>query len=90
MLNRARRVMWIVIGEDKAAMLARLSSGDTTIPVGRIRREHALVIAESRSGVTDCSRALSGSGTGCVKSHTKRYLLTPMRSLFGNSATETH
>jgi 6-phosphogluconolactonase len=46
MLNRARRVLWIVTGEEKAAMLARLCSGDRTIPGGRILQEHALVLAD--------------------------------------------
>lgn len=46
MLNRARRVLWVVTGEEKAAMLARLCSGDRTIPAGRIRQEHALVLAD--------------------------------------------
>jgi 6-phosphogluconolactonase len=45
-LNRARRVLWIVTGEEKVAMLARLCSGDRTIPAGRIRQEHALVLAD--------------------------------------------
>jgi 6-phosphogluconolactonase len=45
-LNRARRVLWLVTGKDKAAMLARLQAGDPTIPAGRVRQDHAVVIAD--------------------------------------------
>jgi len=45
-LNRARRVLWLVTGEDKAAMLVRLRSGDPGIPAGRVRQDHAVVIAD--------------------------------------------
>jgi 6-phosphogluconolactonase len=45
-LNRARRVLWIVTGEGKAHMLARLCAGDTSIPGGRVRQENALVLAD--------------------------------------------
>jgi len=45
-LNRARQVLWLVTGADKASMLARLRNGDASIPAGRIRRERALVLAD--------------------------------------------
>lgn len=45
-IDRARRVLWVVTGGDKAAMLARLSAGDATIPAGRVRQERALVLAD--------------------------------------------
>jgi 6-phosphogluconolactonase len=45
-LNRARRVLWIITGEDKAAMLVRLRRGDPTIPAGRVRQDDALVVAD--------------------------------------------
>jgi 6-phosphogluconolactonase len=45
-LNRARRVLWVVTGSDKADMLRRLSDGDQSIPAGNIRREAALVLAD--------------------------------------------
>ena len=37
-LNRARRVPWLVTGDDKPAMLARLRAGDPTIPAANRRR----------------------------------------------------
>ena len=45
-LNRARRVLWLITGEDKAAMLVRLRRGDPTIPAGRVRQDHAVVFAD--------------------------------------------
>ena len=46
LLNRARRVLWVVTGAEKVAMLARLRNGDISIPAGRIRRDHALLLAD--------------------------------------------
>jgi 6-phosphogluconolactonase len=46
MLNRARRVLWVVTGSEKVEMLRRLCDGDVSIPAGRVRREQALVLAD--------------------------------------------
>lgn len=46
MLNRSRRILWLVTGSEKADMLLRLRDGDVTIPAGRISRAHALVMAD--------------------------------------------
>jgi 6-phosphogluconolactonase len=46
-LNRARRILWLVTGHDKAAMLLRLRDGDRSIPAGHIHQEQALVIADA-------------------------------------------
>jgi 6-phosphogluconolactonase len=45
-LNRSRQVLWVATGSEKAAMLARLLAGDRSIPAGRVRRSHALVVAD--------------------------------------------
>jgi 6-phosphogluconolactonase len=45
-LNRARRILWLVTGEDKAEALRRLRAGDPTIPAGRVSGENALVLAD--------------------------------------------
>ena len=45
-LNRARRVLWLITGEDKAEMLVRVSRGDPGIPAGRVRQDQAVVIAD--------------------------------------------
>jgi 6-phosphogluconolactonase len=46
MINRARRVLWVVTGNEKVQMLNRLFDGDESIPAGRVRREGALVLAD--------------------------------------------
>jgi len=46
LLNRARFVLWVVTGTEKAAMLMRLRDGDVSIPAGRIRRDNALLLAD--------------------------------------------
>jgi 6-phosphogluconolactonase/glucosamine-6-phosphate isomerase/deaminase len=45
-LNRARRILWLVTGGGKADMLVRLRDGDPTIPAGRVRTDQALVLAD--------------------------------------------
>jgi 6-phosphogluconolactonase len=45
-LNRARRILWLVTGDEKAGMLARLREGDPSIPAGRVNQERALVLAD--------------------------------------------
>ena len=45
-LDRARRILWVVTGEEKAAMLVRLRDGDPSIPAGRVRPQQALVLAD--------------------------------------------
>jgi 6-phosphogluconolactonase len=45
-LNRSRRILWLMTGSDKVAMLPRLLEGDTTIPSGRISRDQAVVLAD--------------------------------------------
>jgi 6-phosphogluconolactonase len=45
-LDRARCVLWVVTGSEKTAMLARLASGDRSIPAGRVNSERAVVLAD--------------------------------------------
>ena len=45
-LNHARRILWLVTGSEKAPMLVRLRDGDRSIPAGRVRQDHALVLAD--------------------------------------------
>ena len=45
-INRARRVLWVVTGDEKAGMLVRLRDGDPSIPGGRVRQDQALVLAD--------------------------------------------
>jgi 6-phosphogluconolactonase len=46
-LNRSRRILWLVTGAEKAGMLVRLQNGDRSIPAGCIRQDSALVLADS-------------------------------------------
>ncbi|HEX4169935.1 MAG TPA: 6-phosphogluconolactonase [Bryobacteraceae bacterium] len=46
MINRSRRILWVVTGNEKVKMLNRLFDGDESIPAGRVRRERALVLAD--------------------------------------------
>ena len=46
MINRSRKILWVVTGGEKVQMLNRLLDGDQAIPAGRIRREQALVLAD--------------------------------------------
>lgn len=50
-LNRSRRVLWLVTGSDKAGMLPRLRVGDAQIPAGRVRADHALLLADRTAAV---------------------------------------
>ena len=45
-INRARRVLWIITGAEKVPMLRRLRTADSTIPAGRVRQEAATVLAD--------------------------------------------
>jgi 6-phosphogluconolactonase len=45
-INRARRILWLVTGAEKAGPLARLRAADASIPAGRVRQEQALVLAD--------------------------------------------
>ena len=45
-LRRARQILWLVTGEDKKDPLARLLSGDETIPAGRVAADASLVMAD--------------------------------------------
>ena len=45
-LNRARRVLWVITGSEKMQMLNRLLAGDESIPAGRVSRERGLVLAD--------------------------------------------
>ncbi len=46
LLNRARRILWLVTGAEKAGMLVRLRNADNSIPAGRVRQEQAVVLAD--------------------------------------------
>jgi 6-phosphogluconolactonase len=45
-INRARCILWVVTGAEKASMLERLRSGDTSIPAGRVDQARAVLLAD--------------------------------------------
>jgi 6-phosphogluconolactonase len=46
MINRSRRILWLVTGGEKAEMLSRLYRSDRSIPAGRIDQHQAVVLAD--------------------------------------------
>jgi 6-phosphogluconolactonase len=46
LLNRSRRILWLVTGPEKVDMILRLRAGDPSIPAGRIRSDNALLLAD--------------------------------------------
>jgi 6-phosphogluconolactonase len=46
MLNRSRRILWLVTGPEKIDMLPRLRAADPLIPAGRVYQDQALVLAD--------------------------------------------
>jgi len=45
-INRARRILWLVTGAEKVEMLKRLRDADSSIPAGRVSSQDALVLAD--------------------------------------------
>ena len=45
-LARARRILWLVTGADKASVLPLLVAGDPGVPAGRVRAPSQLLIAD--------------------------------------------
>ena len=46
-LARARQLLWLVAGEEKVEPLAKLLTGDTSIPAGRVSADASLVMADA-------------------------------------------
>ena len=46
-LARAEQIMWLVVGKDKRQPLARLVSGDRSIPAGRVEAARSLIFADA-------------------------------------------
>jgi 6-phosphogluconolactonase len=45
-INRSRRVLWLVTGGEKAGTLVRLRDGDPSIPASRVRQDRAVILAD--------------------------------------------
>ena len=59
-LDRARRIIWLVTGAEKAEMLARLLANDRSIPAGRVRHDAALVLADQEAARAESMPTPSG------------------------------
>lgn len=46
LLSRARWILWLVTGGEKAGVVRQLVAGDPVIAAGRIRAEHAALVAD--------------------------------------------
>ena len=57
-INRARKVLWLVTGGEKADMLGRLRAGDPAIPAGHVRSDRSVVLAD-RAAAAHVSRDLN-------------------------------
>ena len=49
MINRSRKILWLVTGADKVDALKKLRAADPSIPGGRIAQENATLLAEQAS-----------------------------------------
>ncbi len=58
-INRARKIIWLVTGSEKKEMLHRLLDGDLSIPAGRISREHAMILADNDAFQRQCESYLT-------------------------------
>ena len=48
-IDRSRRILWLVTGGDKAPMLARLREEDPSIPAGRVEQSRAVIFADRQA-----------------------------------------
>jgi 6-phosphogluconolactonase len=48
-LARARRILWLATGTEKATMVERLLRGDPTIPAGRVPQSAAVLVADQEA-----------------------------------------
>jgi 6-phosphogluconolactonase len=60
-INRARRVLWVVTGAEKVAMLRRLQDGDRSIPAGRVCQQNAVVFADRDAAGGDATVSTSAA-----------------------------
>ena len=48
-LNRSRRILWVVTGAEKKEMVPRVISADPTIPAGPISQENAILLLDAEA-----------------------------------------
>ena len=71
-INRARRILWLVTGAQKAAAVARLASSDDSLLASRVRRESALLLVDqaAATGLAVHELGLALSRPGYVRQRT--------------------
>jgi 6-phosphogluconolactonase len=52
LINRARSILWVVTGREKAPALARLLRGDADLVASRIARHTAVIVADAAAALT--------------------------------------
>jgi 6-phosphogluconolactonase len=52
-LDRARRVLWLIAGDEKTPMLPRLLAGDRSIPAGMVSSSEQLVVVDDLAASSD-------------------------------------
>ena len=62
-INRARRILWLVTGSDKAGPLIRLRDADPSIPAGQVRQDEAVVLAD-RDAASGFAEAMTDKDEG--------------------------
>jgi 6-phosphogluconolactonase len=58
-INRARKILWVVTGSEKVKPLLQLEKADTSIPGGRISRDQALVLADRAAAGSDIGEGVA-------------------------------
>jgi 6-phosphogluconolactonase len=58
-INRARQILWLVTGGEKANPLGHLLNADPAIPGGRISQDQALVLADRAAAGADKRRDIT-------------------------------
>lgn len=56
-INRARRILWLVTGSEKVDALARLRAADPSIPAGRVLQDRALIVADRAATINLTAQA---------------------------------
>jgi 6-phosphogluconolactonase len=63
-INRARRILWVVTGGEKQEMLERLLRADRSVPAGRVRQGQAMVLADRAAAVNLGTHKSNAAGSG--------------------------
>jgi 6-phosphogluconolactonase len=61
-INRARKVLFLVTGDEKRDALSRLLAGDRSIPAGRVENDDMLTVTDLDLNDLDPADAVAASG----------------------------